>query len=406
MLILTHEYFDMLILTHMYLYAFIHVLIGYMTLGGRLSSNNVVPGNEAFAVHYAISNESTCTIKALDISLTEHVNYTTDHDEATSKAEAKQIKKIRIDAIEMGPGNEIAPKCRRELHDAVAPFDTLIANLNDPTNGVPITIPNNIRCSWVGHLIQITHTIEIKLVTAIGVSNPGIKFPICIHGNGNEFHAARVSFTSAGTGAKSGVSIATASDISVVPSSAPPELPDDWNDNLTIAPPVSIAIPNPRVVIIDGVDGVDTEAWPNENDITPASAPPVPISVTTEGLLEDMRGSVNEIAVLRSWATTGQGQTWMITEGVFGEIFSSLKTPHSYIEACEILGAAMRTVSVNFILHAARNVQPHTPDAIVGTCSCLARYCNDRENANILRELPLSDFMLEIVVRAISDNNA
>ena len=178
-------------------------------------------------------------------------------------------------------------------------------------------------------------------------------------------------------------------------------LPEDWKENLTVATPVTVAIPHPTILAGNIEDGdTNIEAWPNDVDIISASAPPMPVNSTVEGLLEDMRLAVDEVAILRDWVT-GHGQAHLITDEIFGEIFRNLKSPHSYIEACEILGAALRTISVHYILHAARKVQPNTTDAIVGTCTGLARYCNDRENVNLLRELDtLSEFMIEVVIRA------
>ena len=74
--------------------------------------------------------------------------------------------------------------------DSVVPAEDLMDNFNAENCLVTLSIPEDVKCSYVGKLLKIAHILSIELITPLGVTSPEVRFDIFIHGDGNMFKFA------------------------------------------------------------------------------------------------------------------------------------------------------------------------------------------------------------------------
>ena len=161
-------------------HSFCCIRSGSMTLAIKLDSNNVV-ATEAFRVFYEISNQSSCRVKALEISVIQNlVCRAQGHVNNSSIPLFHQ----RIDASKL---QNAGPVSNQETTNvaAVQPDQgkvrTLVDSLARGNHFLNVIIPATAAPSLNGVLGSISHILRVQIKTPFGVEDPGIDCPLIVH---------------------------------------------------------------------------------------------------------------------------------------------------------------------------------------------------------------------------------
>lgn len=152
---------------------------GSMTLAIKLDSNNVV-ASEAFRAFYEISNQSSCRVKALEISVHQNlVCRAGGHVNSSSSLLFHQ----RIDASQL---QNASPLLNQESNVAAVQPDpgkirTLVDSLARGAHFLDVIIPAKAAPSLNGALGSISYFLRVQIKTPFGVEDPGVDCPLIVH---------------------------------------------------------------------------------------------------------------------------------------------------------------------------------------------------------------------------------
>lgn len=152
---------------------------GNIVLGGALE-NGVLSAGEATTAQYAVQNNSSATIKAIEVSLLEHVAFQArGHNELCTIP----LFYARIDAKDCHA--DVSPRTSGGL---VPELDQSLRMMNEvlrsDTTKVPFTVPMHARSSYNGAVIQVYHVLKIKVITSFGTANPEVTRHVTMYTRG------------------------------------------------------------------------------------------------------------------------------------------------------------------------------------------------------------------------------
>ena len=110
--------------------------------------------------------------------------------------------------------------------------------------------------------------------------------------------------------------------------------------------------------LIKTKQGADGEEWfTPENVYAHPSAPSTSSAISFESLFSQMVDAIDEVEALRQWILSQDGDSELsLTPEEFSQIFGYLRDYNSYISAVDVLGRALRSISVLHIVQALQQV--------------------------------------------------
>ena len=293
---------------------------GTITFAGRVDTSNAC-GHDVLQVNYAIHNESTTRVKALNIDLTCHFTVTAGHIEQKFK---QLICDQRIDAAGVA-----GVKAKQTTGDGEVDCNSLLIQLTDTESGILIPVVGYPRCSYSGAITSTKFELSMTIITTCGSNNPTIRVPIIIHGWNK------------------------ASQVDV----SPPK-PIEWTASM---------VPTSKVISYE-----PTVALAADYD-------------TVGGLIKMMKSNRwQEVNALKDWLSHSLNNINLLTPDEMFKLFNCIKGDPSIYSFCRALGEAMNTpnstnkCTCGHISEAARGVRP--PMKII-VCNLFSSYCTDRQNA-------------------------
>eukprot|EP01031_Cornospumella_fuschlensis_P025909 gene25909-31288_t len=153
---------------------------GHIYVG--LNTDNTNPSlGETIKVEFSVKNESSSTIKAVEIKLSEALDFVADGVAGHRK---RCLVRHRIEASELDSASLVK--------SSQAAYQTISKDAAGPRKQVDITVPSSARHSYVGRLGKVRHYLSIKVVTKALVKNAISVLPITIHSDGRSVDAGEV----------------------------------------------------------------------------------------------------------------------------------------------------------------------------------------------------------------------
>lgn len=321
---------------------------GNVTFGACIDDTHVGKGEE-ISLHIACRNESTATVKRVQVSLIEQLFWTVAPGSTGKYVERfTEYVLFTIPDIEI-PGLNRSCKgraeVRRSLDDPMSQQETYRAihdDLRSGNNRVGIRIPLSIRDSYQGHLVRISHYLKIKIRTKMSVTNPTISIPLRI---GNAPSRTRESLSGP-------------SPVNVQPTYEPEiaVYPQQENVPLVSAVPIpsgamhaSMTTASESVIILGG-EAVQVEDDQRLADLIPVP-PPTQNEVSLESLVREMASSVNDYDIIArhlrepSWKQFLQN----LSPDDFGTIISYVNVDFEQPRVAVLLANDMRLSGAHLI---------------------------------------------------------
>jgi hypothetical protein len=153
---------------------------GTCTIGASVEDSQVGRGN-VLRIHLACSNDSTETIRRVELKLVEAKQWKT-FPVVRQRSAAIVLKEMK--SIDL-PGLDKDRKNRREVRRSNSDpslqettYSTIFEALASRDNLVQLKLPMQARDSYSGQLIKIWHYLEIRMLTGPMANNPVITVPI------------------------------------------------------------------------------------------------------------------------------------------------------------------------------------------------------------------------------------
>jgi hypothetical protein len=153
---------------------------GTCTIGASVEDSQVGRGN-ILRIHLACSNDSTETIRRVELKLVEAKQWKTFPvvRQRSAALVLKEMKNIDL------PGLDKDKKNRREVRRSNSDrslqettYSTIFEALASRDNLVQLKVPTQARDSYSGQLIKIWHYLEIRIMTGPMANNPVVTVPI------------------------------------------------------------------------------------------------------------------------------------------------------------------------------------------------------------------------------------
>lgn len=299
---------------------------GTMTLVANVDSTNVCV-EDRVNIRYALHNESTTKIKALEVRVDMTERFSAGgHTHASTRAIFKQ----RVDASQL---EGVAPVTNRGDSSTAPVSVALISEFlrkemdSHSVSGVLMAD----RPSYRGMLGSISFEVDVQAITTFGSQNPQISIPLLVH-------RSRVDFSSV-------------VPIVEVDFTRPPE----WN--AVPAQLVYLNTPTPAAVAVSNPIESSSVAW----------------------LIQQLQAANQwtEESLLREWLSFGALDQLAIPDSL-ATVFRCIKGEYSYSVFPESIGAALKTITTTQIAAAAASVPEHHKASV---CYTFSRYCSDKPNA-------------------------
>ena len=317
---------------------------GTMTFGGKVNTSNAC-GNEILRVNYAIHNESTSRVKALEFDITCEIAFRAA-SERRSYSNSIFHKRIKVSNM-----NGIEPLKR--IGERKVDFNALLNQLNEGEYGIDIPIDREIRSTYNSQLSSVKYELSITIMTTYGSKNSTIRVPIIMHRRGTNFNG----------------------QVPAVGEAFP--MPKGWT--AIMVPTAELILEDPAVELAADYD-------------------------TVHGLTAMVKASNQwqEINVLKGWLAHSPYNVNLLMPDTMFPIFQCIKGDYSIYTFCRALGEAMNAPSslnkctCRHIAEAAKAVPKRMK---VPVCSLFVPYCTDRQNApNAFRVIVLDDVELSTVL--------
>jgi len=154
---------------------------GSMSLGAVVE-RGIVDRGEPMSISFACRNNSKSRLKGVQLQLLETTKWKADSQEMS---EVRTLANCYFDETQV-PGTTRDPARRGEA-PGVAEEEESLKELYDELvkGGTETSLPinHNARDSFIGQLIEVTHTLSIVLCTSIFITSPKLDIPIYVQSN-------------------------------------------------------------------------------------------------------------------------------------------------------------------------------------------------------------------------------
>jgi hypothetical protein len=319
---------------------------GSMTIGINVDTCDIL-ANDKLIINYAIHNESTCRIKALELWIEEYVwiKASGHTDSNTSKFCKTRITSDKLYGIEKVTGKDIT-----QINDEI---ESVVIELTNKKNEITFQIPNSIRPTYSGSIGRVSYTLVGKICTPFLVDDPIFRISLRTHCNTD---VTKASFNG-----------------QVPEKETDYDLPTDWSENSISEKEVNL-------------DASPTSI--TSNDITC-------IEYLKESLSKSNQWS--ETYIISDWIQKGNVNE-LLNNSNLEDIYRLIKSDYSYIVISEYFSNALSgKMTCKLICSAASD--PNSNDNKVSILSTFASKCIDKTNAKSTFEtLDLDNYSLSMVL--------
>ncbi|KAJ1383174.1 hypothetical protein B484DRAFT_23013 [Ochromonadaceae sp. CCMP2298] len=211
-------------------------------LAGAVVQSAVLSKGSTVWVNYALENQSTSRIKAIEITLTQHAYFSASGHSGSSGALVFHTRMTPEQA-----GLDLKALNASEKADASAVHSMALNRLRGTLESGKLqrqfAIGLNAAESYQGALIRVTHTLTVRICTPFGTSSPAIQCPIRICSESGNWVPVIAPFATV-AGAENSVP------------DAPLRLPADW------APVVAVAVVYPAMQLGNYGDAAEPDGSP------------------------------------------------------------------------------------------------------------------------------------------------
>jgi Arrestin (or S-antigen), N-terminal domain len=299
---------------------------GTITMGGNVSTSNAC-GGDTLRVNYAIQNNSTSKVKALEIQLVCFIKLNAEN-------------KFHFGGVVIFKERILHPmlngtKPMKEIKEGSIDMTALRDQINEGEFGVNIPIPEDVLYTFIGKYSSITYELSLAIKTSFGSSNSTIKVPIIMHRRRADF----------------------AKQVPAVGQSF--KKPEGWS---------AVTIPTAALILDE-----------------PAVARPANYD-TTQGLILAIN-AINpwqEINTLKDWLAHSPLNVTLLTPHTIFQLFQCIKGDASFFAFCRTIGEAMNAPdSVNKCTckHIAEAASAAPAPMKIPVCNAFLPYCTNKQNA-------------------------
>ena len=356
---------------------------GTLVSGASLSATTLSNGQQ-LAVVLALENHSTCRVKAVEVTLVEHVSWHAQghrewcqRERFSRRISAEQLGTMVSPVSEIEAGLDDGEVLRRinaaiqnTLQGGAAPSSTTEVPIHGYTN------------TYNSHLITVTHTLVIKICTPFGVNNAS--------------HTARIIVQSPPPQPYNSTfdeKMSCQFDIPE-PSAPPVPIPADWHpremNTLPMAHPVwcsygSEATAVPQVVAVP---------WTGDHKIQPLlqEQGATQHTLTVQGLVQQLDASYPgaHASIVADWFAAN-GAVSVLSPSDIGLVFQHCPDPSCQVRIAEFLATRLQGISVQHMIAVTQAILGSSEEchAATGTrlqcVKALARVCVDPANYALLQ---------------------
>ena len=299
---------------------------GKMTTGAEVSTSNAC-GNDTLRLNYAIQNNSTSRVKALEIELICHVKLQAESHYSDYKYPIYQHRILYPMSTRIEPLTTVG---ERNIN-----LVTLRDQIRRGEFGVNIPIAEDVRYTYNGLHSSITYELSLAIKTSFGSSNSTIKVPIIMH-------RRRANF---------------AKQVPAVGQSF--KKPEGWS--AVMIPTAALILNEPAVARSANYD-------------------------TTQGLMLAIN-AINpwqEIITLKDWLAHSPLNVTLLTPHTIFQLFLCIKNDASFFAFCRAIGVAMNAPdSANKCTckHIAEAACAAPSPMKIPVCNAFLPYCSNKQNA-------------------------
>lgn len=339
---------------------------GNMTMLANVDNTNVCVG-EPFRIDYAIKNESSSAIKALEISVTQSVRFSAagHADLHVTKLFHRRLTQSEVEGTETSQRNgqeEQFLLTTQELRNRLREIEL---------QNFPLA-----RSTVRGQLGSVLHTVSVKICTKMCVQNPQVDIALQVH-------------QSAANAAAMFKGIAPAVAIEF-------QKPIGWQ-----AETAPVVVLQASVVPSAPMATAEIVGTSMATAVPVPSAPGVPGDLSTvPGLVQQLKTSGNqftETSILKEWLTYGDFSPLTSDPRALSSVFQTIRGEYAYTAFPEALGKACGVVFTVQLVAAAARVVPEAQRGRV--CTSFVPYVTNKEEARAaFSALALGEHALAMVL--------
>lgn len=346
---------------------------GNMSLLSNVNDTNIGVG-EPLKIDYSIYNQSSASIKAIEIKLDQSMSwYARGHSEHSSTTLYKnRIEAASLDGIDRVSKDNQKPLLRGE---------GLFEEMNRHLSHVQFTVPA-CRSTVAGKLGTVRHIVTVRIITKMCVDNPQLNLDLTIYRpSANAFQ---------GVAPAVGTVFARPADWQA---SAAPVV--SLQPTLAMATAVSAAPPMATVI---SVDSNPVAAAPSAPLSAPAATDYSSVAALVQ-MLQTQGSAMTEVSLLKEWLTYGDVSQLAAYPATFSNIFGTIRSEYALSAFPENLGKALPgQVTLAHVVEAARATK--TPEARGKVCSAFSSFVQDKTNAKVAFDsLGLPSHILTLVLQ-------
>ena len=355
---------------------------GRMVTGGA-ATNSILGTGETMRLNYAVQNESTALIEAIEISLYERVTWRAG---SRSRSSTRALFKSKLSALSANNQTKLEdlyllPTAKKDQvaspEDDAGQLRIIKRMLDSRKYCIDVPIDMSARKSYVGTLIDTKHWVSIVVRTSMGTANPEMTHPIYIVSR----PAVTVGYQMAtAIGCEPLDAFDEASKGSEVPS-----LPPSWNATQSPVYTVPVSYYATTAVETDGPESGDGAYF--EPALLNPSAPPLAMAYSAgqgiDSLLGSLKVSIDPVGEVTKWVEASAVD--LLVPQDFYRIFCALPQPYHQTMVADVLSRKITEISCMSLAEAARGS---------------AEYCRREVVENLLNSTKILDIENKELVKA------
>ena len=325
---------------------------GSISLGGKVEDTRLSPGSQCF-VSLSCRNYSTSDINRIEARLRQEIKWRASGRSKTCK---KNVVTVEFPSVlgniqRRSRASSYAMLIQDEIHD-------MFREINDGSHPGTLIIPPNVLDTYTGHLITVSHRIEVEVKTGCCISNPSLYIPIWIGQPSSQGHE--------------------------VYTPPPPCAPGIVQAPAIVVPDSDIY----PVIQIPSSSVLPVASAPVEEIESDVNVPPSAEVPTFDVLLREMKGTVSHLDMIeRKIRDSDWSQVWQqMTPSQFGKVVSRVQLGFDQPRVAKALADEIPLFRCEFVVSTLRYTVDHQRTLMVEQ---LLPCCSDlkRNKDLILQEL-------------------
>lgn len=154
---------------------------GCLSVGASVENSRIGKG-QTLKVNVASRNDTSLDIVRVRLKLVELIQYRAQEVEDSIKTDLEKLKDLDLPGVvkEKSSGNNMKRNQKGFEQKVESVYKEIYTDLVSGSSQIELVVPKRSRDSYDGHLMIISHHVEVKFFTKSMIENPQIKIPIVI----------------------------------------------------------------------------------------------------------------------------------------------------------------------------------------------------------------------------------